>query len=207
LTHRWPQILPEEQAVLFSANASQSNWEGANIEVLSLKSGQRKIVQRGGYYGRYLPSGHLIYVRGGALYGVAFNAERLEPKGAPTMLLEDLAASDFGGGQFDFSGNGTFIYLSGKIPRMATRSIVWMDSAGKIQPLLSGPEGYSAPSISPDTKRLAVIVGLGQRDLSVYDLQREILTKVTFAGNAITGIWTPDGKHRLWHGTWQRQRV
>jgi serine/threonine-protein kinase len=60
ITHRFPQILPGGQAVLFSASNSQVNWEEATIEVLSLKTRQRKTVQRGGFFGRYLPSGHLV---------------------------------------------------------------------------------------------------------------------------------------------------
>ena len=42
LTHRWPQILSGGKAVVFSASSSQTDWEEAQIEVLSLKTGQRK---------------------------------------------------------------------------------------------------------------------------------------------------------------------
>ena len=97
LTHRWPQILPGRKAVLFSASSSQGNWEEAHVEVLSLQTGQRKTVVRGGFYGRYLPSGHLVYLRGGTLYGMAFDIDRLEPAGPPATLLEGIAASEFGG--------------------------------------------------------------------------------------------------------------
>jgi dipeptidyl aminopeptidase/acylaminoacyl peptidase len=191
---------PGGRAVLFSANVSQSDWDGANIEVLDLDTGKRKIVQRGGYYGRYLPSGHLVYLRGGTLYGLAFDPERLEPKGAPAILLQDIAASSFGGGQFDFSRNGMFVYLSGPVGR-PVRAIVWMDSTGKTQPLLAGAEGYSRPVLSPDGNRLAVIAGPRAGDLFIYDLQREVATKVTFSANVISAIWTPDGKHLVYSTT------
>ena len=82
LTHRWPQILPGRKAVLFSASSHYSTWEEAHVEVLSLKTGQRKTVVRRGFYGRYLPSGHLVYLRGGTLYGMAFGIDRLEPGGS-----------------------------------------------------------------------------------------------------------------------------
>ncbi len=65
ITHRWPQILPGGQAVLFSGNKNAANFEGANIEVLSLKTGKVKLVFRGGYFPRYLPNGYLVYVHPG----------------------------------------------------------------------------------------------------------------------------------------------
>ena len=37
-----------------------------------------KVVLRGGYHGRYVPTGHLLYVHAGTLYGVRFDLDRLE---------------------------------------------------------------------------------------------------------------------------------
>ena len=194
LTHRFPQILPGGKAVLFSASSAQSNWEDAHVEVLSLKTGQRKTLVRGGFYGRYLPSGHLVYVRGGTLYGMAFDIDRLEPAGPPATLLEGIAASNFGGGQFDFSRNGTLVYLAGNQSLEARRALVWIDAAGKTQPFFAAPDRFWGPAVSPDGKRLAVPIGVqGASDLWVYDLQREIPTKLPTAGDAYPGaIWAPD---------------
>ena len=120
VTHRWPQVLPGGQAVLFTAAQSILGLEDADIEVVSLKTGAMKIVQRGGYYGRYLPGGHLLYVHQGVLFGVRFDAASLETRGSAIPLVGDLAGdSVLGGGQFDFSGappseTGTLVYLAGK---------------------------------------------------------------------------------------------
>ena len=74
-------------------------------------------MQRGGYYGRYLPSGHLVYLRQGVLLGVRFDPQRLEVRGTPVPILDDVAANPAtGGGQFDFSDTGTFVYVAGKGP-------------------------------------------------------------------------------------------
>jgi hypothetical protein len=41
----------------------------------------------------------------------------MEVRGTPTPLLEDVAGNpQFGGGQYDVSRNGTFVYLSGISP-------------------------------------------------------------------------------------------
>src|SRR5262249_34420525 len=39
VTHRWPQVLPGAQAVLFTASASQLAMDDATIEAVSLKTG------------------------------------------------------------------------------------------------------------------------------------------------------------------------
>ena len=39
------------------------------------RAGARKIVQRGGYYGRYLPSGHLVYIHDGTLFAAPFDVD------------------------------------------------------------------------------------------------------------------------------------
>jgi serine/threonine-protein kinase len=197
VTHRWPQILPGRKAVLFSASSAAANWEEAHVEVLSLKTGQRKTVVPGGFFGRYLPSGHLVYLRGGTLYGMAFDIDRLEPAGPPATLFEGIAASNFGGGR---SSNGTLVYLAGNTSIEARRRLVWIDAAGKTQPFFAAPDRFGRPALSPDGKRLAIaMVGVGGSDLWVYDLEREIQTKLPTGGHVfLDPVWAPDGKHLVY---------
>jgi Tol biopolymer transport system component/predicted Ser/Thr protein kinase len=194
--HRWPQILPGGQAVLFTGNTSPADYDNASIEVLSLKSGQWKVVQRGGYFGRYLPSGHLLYIHQGKLFAVGFDLDRQEIRGTPAPLLEDVAGNAaFGGGQYDVARNGTLVYLSGK-PSNAGWPIAWMDATGKTQPLVGAPGLYFFPRFSPDGTRLALAVGsLGNGDVQVYDWQRDTMTRLTFTQRIRRLVWTPDGKH------------
>ncbi len=81
VTHRWPQVLPGSKAVLFTAASSANGSGTANIEVMSLGNHHRKTLQRGGTFGRYLPSGHLVYVNSGTLFAVPFDLDRLEVHG------------------------------------------------------------------------------------------------------------------------------
>ena len=46
------------------------------------RAGRRKVVQRGGYHGRYLPSGHLVYIHDGTLFAAPFDLDRLEVTGS-----------------------------------------------------------------------------------------------------------------------------
>jgi hypothetical protein len=70
-------MLPGGQAVLFTGATVTGGYEDASIEVLSLKTGQRKAVLRGGTFGRYLPTsnggGHLVYLHQGTLFAVGFD--------------------------------------------------------------------------------------------------------------------------------------
>jgi eukaryotic-like serine/threonine-protein kinase len=181
VTQRWPQVLPDGSAVLFTASPSASLWDNAIIEAISLKTGQVKILERGGYYGRYLPNGYLVYVHQGLLYGVRFDPERLEVSGAPTQLLGDVAANPAtGGGQFDFSETGTFVYAAGKSAAQSWQ-VAWLDGSGKMQPLLAIPGVYAEPRLSPDGQKLAFLGDGG--DIYVYDMERDATTRLTFTGH------------------------
>jgi len=198
--HRWPQILPGGQAVLFTGNTVATGFDNASIEVLSLKTGQWKVVQRGGYFGRYLPTstgaGHLVYIHQSTLFAVGFDLDRLEVRGAPAPLLENVAGNDaVGAGQFDVARNGTLLYLSGKSSTVIF-PVAWMESTGKTQPLLAAPGLHFAPRFSPDGKRLALAVGPpGAGDIQIYDWQRDTMTPLTFTHTNLFPVWTPDGKH------------
>jgi serine/threonine-protein kinase len=191
-THRWPQVLPGGQAVLFTASVTTVGLDDATIEALELKTGKRKRLLQGGYFGRYLPSGHLIYVHQGSLFAVPFDLSRLEVRGTPVPVLEDVAGNPVkGGGQFDFSRTGIFVYLAGK---SASQSwpVMWLDSSGKMTPLVATPGVYNNPRFSPDGRQLALTDG---RDISVYDLGRDKMTRLTFTQHATVPVWSPDGKH------------
>ena len=198
-THRWPQILPGGGAILFTASPSANGMENASIEALSLKTGQVKILQRDGYFGRYLPSGHLVSVHQGALFGVAFDPSSLEMHGTPVPLLDDVAGNaTTGGGQFDFSralsGPGTFVYVAGKSAAQSWQ-MAWLDQTGKMQPFLATEGIFAVPRFSPDGHKLAF---LGESaDIYVHDLERDTTARLTFTGHAGPVVWAPDSKHIL----------
>src|SRR6516164_8182606 len=71
---RWPQVLPGGKGILYTANLiGATSFDDANIVVRPLPTGSPRIVQRGGYYGRYLPSGHLVYFHEGTLFAAPFD--------------------------------------------------------------------------------------------------------------------------------------
>lgn len=214
VTHRWPQVLPGGQAVLFTAGASRANQDDANIDVISLKTGERKTVARGGYNPRYLPTssgvspaggGYLIYLHQSTLFAVPFDPVRLAVTGSPAPILEDVSGSVSSGGDFAFGQNGTFVYLSGK--GTMRWPISWVDRSSKTpsatpsppQPLHAPPGIYYTPRFSPDGKRLAFAIGNGPGDdIWVKDLDRDTPSRLSFlAGTNRWPVWTPDGKNMV----------
>jgi Tol biopolymer transport system component/tRNA A-37 threonylcarbamoyl transferase component Bud32 len=200
-THRWPQVLPGGQSVLFTSSHSLSNYESANIEVLDYKSGQRTVIQQGGYFGRYLASGHVVYVHEGVLFALPVAGSPLKAQGAPLPVLQDVASiTTSGAGQFDISRNGVFVYRSGKAGPQVWSLFTLEASAGgssKATPMLAKPAAYYTPRYSPDGKRLALGIESGNGvDISVYDFQNDVLSRLTFTGQvSFDPVWTPDGRH------------
>jgi serine/threonine-protein kinase len=195
-THRWPQVLPGGKAVLFTTNNITSNFEAATIAVMALDTKQLKTVQRGGSYGRYLPSGHLAYLHEGTLFAAAFNLDRLELTGTPAPAVEGVVSSPtVGGAQFAFSDTGTLLYAPGRSSVDKTK-VFWMDREGKMMPLRDVAASYGDPRISPDGTRLTVDINDGANtDVWVYEWKRDTLTRFTFTeGLDSYPVWTPDGR-------------
>jgi Tol biopolymer transport system component len=195
-SQRWPQVLPGGGAVLFTSVAT-TGQDRLSIEAITLKTGQTKILQRGGYSARYLPSGHLVYLNQGVLFGVGFDLERLEVRGTPTRLLEDVAPFTVNGGsQFDCSATGTFVYVAGKSGAQPLQ-VEWLDSSGKTQPLMDAPGWYGIPRLSPDGRKLAFVSD--GPDVHIYDLERGTTNRLTDAGHSEIPVWAPDGKHLVFN--------
>ena len=194
--HVWPQVLPGSQAVLFTAYGAGS-YDDAEIDVVSFKSGERKTVHHSGFFGRYLPSGHLVYMRQNTLFAAPFDLSRLAVTGAPQPVLEEVSSNVNGGGDFGFSLNGTLVYINSKLEITYPYSIWWLDSMGQTKPLHVTPGLYQTPRFSPDGKRIAfeLLTSSVSADIWVKDLERDTVSRLTHLPGANTSpLWTPDGK-------------
>jgi serine/threonine-protein kinase len=195
-THRYPQVLPGAEAFLFTS-CKTLDLEACAIEVQSVSPRQRRVLVQGGYYGRYLASGYLLYLHEGAVFAAPMNLKRLELTGPASPVLEDMSTMvGTGVAQFDFSRAGTLVY----IPRKAlppTRSIFWLDAAGKLAPLGLVPRVYRGIRVSPDGTRLALVIAeASQSNVWVYEWARDRLSRLTFLdGNSEFPVWAPDSKH------------
>ena len=87
-SHRLPHILPGGRAVIFTISKGANQWDDTQIVVRSLATGQQTMLIEGGADGRYVTSGHLVYVRLGTLMAVPFDPVRLVLTGAATGLID-----------------------------------------------------------------------------------------------------------------------
>ncbi len=196
-THRWPQVLPGGKAVLFTAHNSGEGFDNANIVVHSVETGKHEILVRGGSYGRYLPSGHVMYMHEGTLFAVPFDLKTLALTGKAIPAVEGVVTdSGTGAAQYAVSDSGTLLYAQGRATGNV-REVQWLDYAGKTTPLRNTMATYGSPQFSPDGTRLALHFGDGGKaaDIYVYDWKRDTMTRLTFAAEADqVPVWTPDGR-------------
>ena len=192
VSHRWPQVVAGGTVVVFTANRSAGMWDQATIEVLSLRDHRRKTVYRGASFGRYVPSGHLLFVRRGTVFAVPFDLDRLETRGTPLPVIEQVYYTPSTGfAAVDFSsapGAGVAVYHP---PTAGEAVLDWLEPSG-LRELRASPGDYNYPRISPDGQRVALIMNA---DLYVYEPRRETMTRLTFTGDATNNpVWTPDGR-------------
>jgi hypothetical protein len=95
-------------------------------------------------------------VRGSdTLFAVPFDRKRLEIRGKPVPVLENVAMDYVRGAQFALSRNGTLVYVPGRGQGTQERSLVLVDREGNARPLTEVRRNYSDPCFSPDGKRIA----------------------------------------------------
>lgn len=197
-THRWPDVLPGGEWVIFTVgtNANPSFYEEASIEAVSLKTGERRVLIRGGNMARYSAPGHLLYARGGVLYAVAIDTATATLKGQELPVLTDVAGEwSSGAVHMSVSRGGTLAYLS-ESGTEKLNELVFVDRTGSAVALPAMPNAYSFPRLSPDEKQILVTVGpgIGRADAWRFDLERNLLTQLTFTENGAQAFWMPDGK-------------
>src|ERR1051325_6836682 len=198
VSHRFPQLLPDGKSVLFTIkNNNIVTFDEAVIAVQRLGTGERKILVHGGTFARYLPSGHLTYLRGSTLFAVPFDLDRLEVTGPPQPVVEGgWLNRGSGDANLAFSNTGTLVVAPAGPLSYENISIAWMDRTGAMQPLLDTLRSYNAAILSPDGEKLALGINAANDDIWIYQINRGTLTRLTFAGgNNDIPVWSSDGKY------------
>ena len=139
ITHRFPQVLPGGAGILYTASTEVMIGTGSTLVVQPLPSGERTIVQRGGYFGRYADSGHIVYLQDDTLFAMPFDLRRLTVTGPAARTIDGIQ-SDLGRGsaQLTLSQTGTMAYISGR-DTFDARPIAWMDRTGALATLRAEP--------------------------------------------------------------------
>ena len=196
-SHRWPVALPGGKAILFTVGkvGSPDSYDDASIDVLVLATGDRRRIVDGASFVKCAPGGRLIFARGGSLYAVAFDSERLAVRGSPVLVAQQVARDpNTGAVHFSIAQDGTLIYVAGSAAD-GLRRPAWVDRTGAAEPIDLTPDVYNDPSVSPDGRRVALLVGpLGHGDIWIYDFAQTTFTRLTSDGKSATPTWSADGR-------------
>jgi Tol biopolymer transport system component len=196
VTERWPQVLPGGKGVLYTSHNSPNGFNDANVVVQALPHGTRKVLVRGAYDGRYILSGHLIYIHDSTLFAAPFDLDRLDVTGPAVHALDGFSDSPpVGAAQVAVSRTGTLVYVPGPVFTFDA-PIDWADRGGRVTPLRAAPAYWLNAVFSPDGRTLAMTIYDGKHyDNWVYDWGRDVLSRLTSdPTDASNPVWTPDGR-------------
>ncbi|MCA1605718.1 MAG: hypothetical protein LC775_09655, partial [Acidobacteria bacterium] len=196
-THRWPYFLPDGHHFLYRIGGVgfSSQNENNGVYLGSLESQEQRLILRTDTSAAYA-SGHLLFAREATLMAQPFDEKSFQLTGDAFPIAERLQF-DFGGARaiFSVSENGVLAFQSG-LTRGNTQP-VWFDRGGKQIGPVSEPGFYGAPRLSPDGRKLAVLIfdpQVGGTDIWLYELSRNVPTRFTFDPAFETfPLWSPDG--------------
>jgi serine/threonine-protein kinase len=210
IDHHAPQLLPGGRALLLTIHEGEARFR---IDALILATGERKTLVETGFDAQYSATGHLVYGTSAGLSAVPFDLDRLEVTGAPARVFDDVATDPHDGiANFSLSTAGTLVFFPQAPP--PRRTLVWMDRSGTATPLPIEPRTFATPRLSPDGRKLAVVVNERERqNIWVYHLGNRTSAPVTFEGINEAPLWTRDGlrltyladlkgiRHLMWQPT------
>ncbi len=194
-----PEVLPGGRFLLYSvtADAGVDRWDKARIVAHSFESGDEHTILEGGADAHYLPTGHLVYATGGALFAAPFDATRakLEGPGVPVLSGVRRANPGTANAHYALSPAGTLAYIPGPANASAIADLGLFDRTGKVMRLNLPLGTYSTPRFSPDGRRLAFTVGTAQEDfIAVYELAgTKAMRRLTLGGHNRFPVWSSDG--------------
>ncbi len=209
LKHLLPQILPGSRAVLFTVTHTPlPKWDDTEVVVQELANGSRRARLESAADGRYVASGHVVYLQRGTMMAAPFDLASLKVTGGGIGVVAGVMQSanttnetfDSGAGQFAVSSGGSLLYAPGSIFPDAERTLVWVSRTGAEEPLPLPVRPYLSPRLSPDGK-LITLWTQGDRNVWIYDLARRSLTRVNVEGRNTRSIWAPDGNRIAFSST------
>jgi len=202
----YPQVLPGRRTILFTASMPAA--DAADLLVFDPDTNMRRTVLRDASAGHYVSSGHLLFVRGGDLWGVRFDLDRLQPIGEPVVVQPGVRVEFGGAVQVAIAADGSIAYLPQELAP-AAQLLVWVNRKGQEQPLEgAGNRNFESPRVSPDGRRVAVTIREGNPDVWVYDLQAGTLSRLTFdPGEDESPVWGHDSRQIVFAGMRASKRL
>ena len=195
-SHRFPHFLPDGKHYLFLATASDARDRA--VYVGDLNSKDRRRLQGIAAEAKYSPSGHLVFIRDGALMAQSFDAKRLELTGAPSPVADPFAPAALLTYPFSISTNGTLTFRTREATGAAgiggNTLLMWYGDRGGRRDAAATEAEFRGPELSPDGKSVAFARG-GPADIWVLDIQNARTDRLTsHPADDDNPRWSPEGK-------------
>jgi eukaryotic-like serine/threonine-protein kinase len=186
IDHGWPHAIPGGRGVLITVlHSPTGDATRYDLAVLEPETGAHRVLLRG-VFGRYVRSGHLVYVSAeGTLLAAPFDLGTLRVTGPPVAIVEGVGVQAFASVELDVANDGTLTYMTGIVSSGMERAI-WVTRNGEVTPV--DPNWEFAPGrpevgleISPDGSRLAVKINTDAgEDIWVKELDEGPLSRLSF---------------------------
>ncbi len=192
--HAWPQLLPGGKQLLFTVIGPSSGALDSRIVVETIGSGVRQSLVEQGTFGRYLTSGHLLYVSNeGSVFAAPLDRRKGVLVGTPHQVLADVFVASWGGAALlAVAGDGTLVFEPGS--PAAPHVVRAVDRSGRDLGAIY-PAGYlDGVRISPDGRQIAANVRApSKNDIWLFGPEGEP-ERLTFdEAEDEYPVWSPDG--------------
>jgi Tol biopolymer transport system component len=199
-THRYPHVLPDGKHFLYLARKSGTG-AGRNpiIYVGDVRGGKRVPVLEVASNIAYA-SGHVLYVRQGALVAQPYDLRRNAVHGRAQTVMADVSMDErFSRASFAVSQHGVLLALTGRTDTRA--QLRWRGRDGRHGEAVGEPADYAfggTPCISPDGRSAAMAVispERGNADIWIVDLASGRSRRLTTdTEDHYSCIWSHDGQ-------------
>ncbi len=192
LDGRFSDVLPDGRFAL-GISGQGIDKDYASILLIDLESKTSEVLPRSGYAPRWIPTGHLLFVRGSDVLATSFDPDSAVVGENSVAVLTGVATNSFfNHAQLAVSDNGSLAYVPGG--DRATGRIAMIDrQSGEERVLPQPPRKYGAFDLSTDDSALAVHMADVDDYIWVYDVVRDQGRRLVGSDNGGWPKWSPDG--------------
>jgi WD40 repeat protein len=170
-------------------------WSGARVVLEELATGERTTIVDGGTYGRYVPTGHVVYItEDGTLEAVPVDLKRQQVTGPPRTVETGVRTAYWGGaGSFAVSDAGTLAFVRGSSWEL--HRLTWLDRDGTVLEYIGEPVTVEGVRLSPDERYGVTYVASPRADIARFDVRTGEQRRLTFDdATEDNPVWSPDGR-------------
>jgi serine/threonine-protein kinase len=204
--HVWPIAAPDGEHVVFTI--WYGNLEASQLAVATISDGRVRELGIKGIRPLAVVDDHIVYIQSdGTIMAAMLDAKGGRVNGNPVPVhnpVPVVAANNGNSGAF-LSRGGALITSRGN----AQTQLTWLARDGSSRrPILPDVRSYFQPILSPDERRLVVLVAENQRtDVWVYDFGTGTFSRLTTSGTVTSASWSADGSQIIFTGRGDEERT